>query len=475
MRLENGTQTVAVDHMPLIQPIHNASQLVEKFLAKDFVEMRLFDQEPPWVRQVLKNIINDKCLGLVIPDIQLAAIYPNTFLRMAGAHHELTGHIQTLLKNAYSSTNCVKYHSGLVWLAMDEPVAGLATMIEAASGSMFESITQELVADRREVEYLRPYLRHLHHGKTALNRINLLSDLGEGDDWFCDMCAGPICRHRAGSFLAHSLQESFGLSAETIERIAYEFRASEQVVTTSHQFHLARTVREGTLLLSPDMVITQLVLHKKSVAIDSVEEILAQLRGVLDAFLERNATSGGNPIAFGMTGIPNGRTTTIESQDAIFQEINEETAESTKHARYGKRPLNPLAYIYKKPLRDLISQSFLIATRNRFSLFVSKTAIPTDERMREISISVLRNLKIIAIQTYPYISSMLHPNYERCRNRSGSRCLFRKRLEYPGYAIESNKLGSIEDFLATGKLPQLLKSLEGSLGRLQQIEMKISA
>jgi len=237
-----------IDHTPLIHPVRSASELVKKAMKQNFIQIDLSEWRPRWVKPILKNIKNNKYGGLVVPEIHFAAFYTNTLLKSAGGYHELNGHLKALTTNTTSMAHCVKYHAALVDLMYSKEAKNpLSHAVESVVGLLAESLPQELIADTAEINVLYPYIEHKVLGKKAKGRVEYLNNLGKDEDWYCDMCAGPLCTHRSAMYLCNVLLKDIGLPTSSIAEIIYGFRGFVRHSGDPEKYETA--VRSSTVLI----------------------------------------------------------------------------------------------------------------------------------------------------------------------------------------------------------------------------------
>jgi len=163
----------------------------------------------------------------------------------------------------------------------------------------------------------------------------------------------------------------------------------------------------------------------------------------------------------------------VSRMDPQHSQLSFFSEKARAHARAAHERGTLAENVCASPLCNLIARSFIVATERDLLLFASKDALPRKEMLQKISLKSLINIKALAIQTYGYISELVRKGYVHCPSRNGSQCLFRERLESPGYSVRSNRLNRVANDMLRDECVILLgNTIEEMLRELSKAKPK---
>jgi hypothetical protein len=430
-----GLNRGLVDHTPLIYPLRSASELVETAIPGHLLAVRFSEWRPIWLKHAIKEVRDGKSSGFAFPDIHLAAIYTNSLLKSAGAYHELKGHINTLLGYALPMCYCLVYHDRLFRSISRESTVSLDTLLSTVGSILNEEITHELLADRAEIDVLRPYINHEHFGRKVKERIHYLENLDAKEDWCCDMHGGPLCAHRAGIYISHLLTTKLNATPAEIGQLAFGISNKLRAITSRP----GTFPTEGEIPIPADTALMNIARRLGEFQHSKKEEIVVQLETIMSQVSRKVAEEGGNPDLPGKSSIPVSTAHFVKNHPSLFEAFTRSEEINRKKGGFAPEYLELL----HKPLSTMIAKSFIVATRDELALYLPKEVLPTDERLRALSTNALVDLKLLTIITYDRVNPLVEKNWIGCPSRSGSTCLFRERLEYPSTSLHLERVKTV--------------------------------
>lgn len=433
-KVSNDPNVNLLDHTRLIYPLRSASELVEMAIPENLFELKLSMWRPAWLRQVLKGVKDGKSHGIAFPDIHLAAICTDSLLKCAGAYHELKGHISTLSDYALPMVYCVVYHDRLFRSIWFENRASLETLVSTVSTTMHEKVTHELIADRVEMDVLRPYVDHRYYGGRAKKRIRFLEKLCAGRIWYCDMCGGPICTHRASMYVSSQFTKKLNLSTTEIGPMMFGIAQNYRVLTSRQGTYST----EGEITLPADNVLLQATSKLDELQQVKKDEFVNQLRFIIDRRLRVSKYSDFENLP-GKYSIPTSNSSFVRDHSTLFESIMKMEETSRQE---GGFPVECLELL-RQPLSTLLAKSFIVASKDGMSLYLPKDILPEDERLRVLSLNALIDLKLLAVATYERVSPLVESNWTGCASRRGTQCHFKEHLELPNNTLHLDRIKSV--------------------------------